>query len=138
MTNEMQPFTYERKKPGDLIRSRDWNAAMQAIANLGNALRRNTNGVPAGPLTVQGFLTVEGTVNATRFVGDGSGLTGIQSSGGVSQWSNGANGAIYYTGGNVGIGTTYANEKLEVNGAHGPRRQPAPSASASGWPTRVQ
>nr|HMN27908.1 hypothetical protein [Caldilineaceae bacterium] len=115
MSNELQRFTYERKKPGDPIRSRDWNAAMQAITDLGNALRSNPNGIPTGPLSVQGFLNVQGTVSATRFVGDGSGLTGIQSSGG-SQWSNGTNGAIHYTGGNVGIGTPYANEKLEVQG----------------------
>ncbi|MFN8487943.1 MAG: hypothetical protein U0350_10145 [Caldilineaceae bacterium] len=31
-------FTFEEKKPGDLIQSQDWNKAMQQLVNLGNAL----------------------------------------------------------------------------------------------------
>jgi hypothetical protein len=34
-----------------------------------------------------------------------------------SQWLNGASGAIYYSGGNVGIGTTTPGAKLDVNGS---------------------
>jgi len=34
--------------------------------------------------------------------------------GGSSQWSNGASGAIYYSGGNVGIGTTNPGAQLEI------------------------
>ena len=61
-------------------------------------------------------LEVAGTVKATRFVGDGSGLTGI--SGGPSQWiTSGAN--IYYTAGNILIGQsiqTNSDYKLDVAG----------------------
>ncbi|MEQ1615650.1 MAG: glycine-rich domain-containing protein [Hyphomicrobiaceae bacterium] len=37
-----------------------------------------------------------------------------QAGGGTSQWTNGAASAIYYTGGNVGIGTTAPDNKLTV------------------------
>ena len=52
-------------------------------------------------------------VHATKFVGDGSRLTGIST--GSSKWSGSGN--IYYSGGNVGIGTKSPSEKLEVGGS---------------------
>ena len=59
-------------------------------------------------------VDVNGTVRATAFVGDGSGLTGL--SGGNSQWTD-VNGGINYDNGNVGIGLTAPpTESLEVNG----------------------
>ncbi|NEO72974.1 hypothetical protein [Moorena sp. SIO3H5] len=57
-------------------------------------------------------LEVDGTVKATKFEGDGSGLTGIS----AGQWSNGSSNRIYYNAGNVGIGTDNPTEKLEVDG----------------------
>lgn len=53
-------------------------------------------------------LQVIGTVNATAFVGDGSGLTNV--SGG---WSSAGTG-VFYTDRNVGIGTTNPLAKLVV------------------------
>jgi hypothetical protein len=64
-------------------------------------------------------LEVAGNVKAAKFIGDGSGLTGV-GGGGSSQWgTNGAN--IYFNtaGGNVLIGKTTqtnANYKLDVAG----------------------
>jgi len=34
----------------------------------------------------------------------------------AADWSDGTGGAIYYNGGNVGIGTTTPTQALEVNG----------------------
>src|SRR6185312_1553377 len=47
-------------------------------------------------------LDVQGTVRATAFVGDGSALTGINS----SQWATQNTTDVSLAGGNVGIGTT--------------------------------
>ena len=60
-------------------------------------------------------LEVAGTVKATRFEGDGSGLTGIRAGG--TKWSDGGSNRIYYNAGNVGIGTNNPTQKLEVAGS---------------------
>ncbi len=77
-------------------------------------------------------LQVVGTVSATSFVGDGSGLTGISANSG---WTDGGtnvysatttdnvaigtttpNGKLVVMGGNVGIGTSSPTQKLQVVG----------------------
>jgi hypothetical protein len=55
-------------------------------------------------------LEVNGNIKAGKFLGDGSGLTGIK----TGQWADVAGGISY--GGNVGVGTSSPSEKLEVNG----------------------
>ncbi len=55
-------------------------------------------------------LNVSGTVSATSFVGDGTGLTGVD-----SLW-NESSSDIYYNSGNVGIGITIPNSLLHVEG----------------------
>lgn len=69
---------------------------------------------PRAALEVAGGVTVSGTVSANKFVGDGSGLTGI-SSGSSSQWTTNGT-SIYYVTGNVGIGTTAPGQRLVVSG----------------------
>ena len=60
--------------------------------------------VGIGTATPNSKLQVAGTVNATAFVGDGSGLTNLPG-GGSSVWSTMGNDA-YYNDGNVSIGTS--------------------------------
>ena len=57
-------------------------------------------------------IEVVGTVKATRFVGDGGGLTGI--TGASSQWLT--NGVMIGTTGKVGIGSTAPSQMLDVVG----------------------
>ncbi|MGV0025310.1 hypothetical protein [Phormidesmis priestleyi] len=59
-------------------------------------------------------LEVNGSVKAMSFQGDGSALTNLSVQ--ASQWQNGASSSISYSSGNVGIGTTTPQGKLEVNG----------------------
>lgn len=71
-----------------------------------------TDNVAIGTTTPTQKLTVVGTVSATAFVGDGSGLTGLPSGGG---WSDG--GTNVYTStttDTVGIGTTTPSTTLEI------------------------
>jgi hypothetical protein len=59
-------------------------------------------------------LEVAGIVKATSFVGNGSGLTGID----AGKWEENGN-EIYYNGGNVGIGISDPQAKLHINGSAG-------------------
>ncbi|MFC1552290.1 tail fiber domain-containing protein [Candidatus Latescibacterota bacterium] len=75
----------------------------------------DSNGkVGIGTMEPSEELEVSGTVKATTFVGDGSGLTGVGVGGG-GLWTD-TNGDIYRENGNVGIGTVSPTEKLEVSG----------------------
>ncbi|EGJ35415.1 MULTISPECIES: hypothetical protein [Moorena] len=67
-------------------------------------------------------LEVDGTVQATRFEGDGSGLTGISAGG--TKWSDGSSNKIYYNAGNVGIGTNNPQSLLQVGDGLGGGNRP--------------
>lgn len=68
MTDEQNTtFIPEPKKPGDLIRSNDWNAAMDEIARLGQAMLNRVNRAGDtinGPLQVTDAFNVEGDLTA--------------------------------------------------------------------------
>ncbi|MCB9854706.1 MAG: hypothetical protein H6818_03390 [Phycisphaerales bacterium] len=65
--------------------------------------------VGIGLATPTSRLHVGGTVTATAFVGDGSGLTGV----GEGPWSE-LSGNVYYIGGNVGIGTASPTDEFHI------------------------
>ncbi|MFC1771639.1 hypothetical protein ACFLZV_07120, partial [Candidatus Margulisiibacteriota bacterium] len=65
-------------------------------------------------LSLTGGAEIAGIVTASVFAGDGSLLYGLPTGGG--KWSDGVGGIIYYSAGNVGIGTTTPTEKVEVAG----------------------
>lgn len=74
-------------------------------------------------LAVNGLAQVNGIVQSTtggfKFP-DGTTQTTAASSGGSSQWTNGTSGSIFYSGGNVGIGsaTNPPPYRLTVAGGH--------------------
>lgn len=76
-----------------------------------------TDNVAIGTTTPTSKLTVAGTISATAFTGDGSGLTGI--SGGSGGWTDGGTN-VYptLTTDNIAIGTTtpFSSSKITVKG----------------------
>ncbi len=79
------PFTPQTKQPGDLIKSQDWNEAMQEIARLETAKVNRTGGD-----------TIGGTLQ----------LATINSSSALSLQTGGTPRLTIVANGNVGIGTT--------------------------------
>jgi hypothetical protein len=83
-------------------------------ASTGNNVYRPLGGVGIGTVPASSALEVVGTVKATSFVGDGSLLTDITSTG-TSVWTPSSSN-VYVIGSNVGIGLTNPTSKLHVVG----------------------
>ncbi len=95
-----------------------------AIVNGVLVNKANTSGSLAQDFQANN-LTAQGNVTADKFIGDGSSLTGLL---GVTQWINGASGSIFYTGGNVGIGTSTPGFVLDAGDRIRIRQGPSPSS----------
>ena len=87
-------------------------------SSIGDNLVRPTGKVGIGTTAAPSEkLDVDGTVKATAFVGDGSGLTGLSASQISNLPSAGTTFAnIFESGGNVGIGTNDPKRKLHLSG----------------------
>ncbi|HEY3763190.1 MAG TPA: tail fiber domain-containing protein, partial [Verrucomicrobiae bacterium] len=92
-----------------------------------------------GTPTPTSKLQVAGTVTATAFVGDGSGLTGVTgtSVSGVAMLTGGNtfNGAQIVTNGNVGIGTTAPLTPLEIRSSNSSRSTVFSGPGGGTWST---
>ena len=96
----------------DRLRARDANG-LALVDKDGSGLFVEDGGhVGIGTTTPTEKLEVAGAVKAAAFVGDGSQLTGVI----AGKWLDPEEeaGAIYYTAGNVGIGTTEPGALLDV------------------------
>lgn len=83
---------------------------LQTAGTTRMAIRSSNGNVGIGTISPSEKLEVTGNIKATKFIGDGSGLTGIT---GTTQWtSNGSD--IYYNAGNIGIGTITPSGKLQI------------------------
>jgi hypothetical protein len=89
---------------------------------IGPALRSIKGNVGIGTSAPSEKLEVNGNVKASKFIGDGSALTGVK----VGQWADVA-GGISYNAGNVGIGTSASHIQAKYRSAGrrwAPHRQP--------------
>ncbi|MDH3325009.1 MAG: LamG domain-containing protein, partial [Candidatus Peregrinibacteria bacterium] len=99
------------KSVGSRLNIAEFNTIVEAVKSF---FRDDSNGnVGIGTSTPSSTLDVEGTVTATAFVGDGTGLTGL----GTGKFVDGDNplDAVYESG-NVGVGTSTPSTELEVLG----------------------
>jgi hypothetical protein len=76
-----------------------------------SSIYNNGVNVGIGSTVPRAKLEVVGTVRATTFIGDASGMTGLPS---TSQWTT--NGTSIGTTGNVGVGSSAPSQKVDVIG----------------------
>jgi len=109
--------------------AQNYNIIGDTTTNMGHSLASDDDLYIEGDLEVDGTawfdagITVTGSVYATAYYGDGSNLTGIVGGQWTDQgdyiYANNATDVIITDAGNVGVGTTNPDKKLEINSATG-------------------
>ena len=99
----------------------------------------NDGNVGIGTITPTEALDVLGTVKATRFIGDGSGLSGLGDDHSLDAVDGDPQDVVFVdNGGNVGIGTTAPEALLDVaSNSSSSRIQLDPSLATSGYTARI-
>lgn len=106
---------------GPVDQIKDGNLGVNGLAVFGNTLLQGGSYLNFGATAGSGGYGIRDNSGLLEFKNSGGSWASIQSMismlvSSTSQWTNGAGGAIYYNGGNVGIGTASPSQKLAVNG----------------------
>jgi hypothetical protein len=125
-TNGNTPFKHTDKTSGDVIRSEDWNAAMNEVMRLEKAKVNREGDTIEGPLTIQGALTLNDRVGIGGAPDTGDNAAKLQVKGSAAIDSLSVSKTLTVTEastltGNVGIGGAPATAdnaaKLQVKGS---------------------
>ena len=111
-------FTTQIKKPGDIIRSKDWNGAMQEIENLGANKLDLSGGALSGSLNIKDKLEIGNEKNQLLIDSSNEDHIMVQTGKeeGVLSIGNGAQPTVVLDKQNLGIGMEKPEEKLHVMG----------------------
>lgn len=106
---------------GPVDQIKDGNLGVNGLAVFGNTLLKGSSYLNFGATTGSNGYGLRDNSGLLEFKNSGGSWASIQSTismlvSSTSQWTNGAGGTIYYSGGNVGIGTTTPSQKLVVAG----------------------
>jgi hypothetical protein len=116
--NEFTPFVQLVSAPYALQSDyAETSGSAEVVSGEQNVFGGSGN-VGIGTINPTQKLEVVGNIMATKFIGDGSELTGIAGGTGSSVWSKSGN-KISYTEGSIGIGTTNPVSQLHAQGEYG-------------------
>jgi trimeric autotransporter adhesin len=106
---------------GTTYQIKNGNIGVSSLAVFGNTLLQANSYLNWGATAASTGYGIRDNSGTLEFKNSGSSWASIQSTvntllNGSGQWTTGSGGAIYYNGGNVGVGTASPGQKLEVNG----------------------
>ena len=108
-------FTTQIKKPGDMIRSSDWNAAMQEIDSLGTGKLDLTGGKLSGSLSITDQLNVVSKKNQLIIDSTNNGSIRVKTGKETDQLSfgNGKEPTLTIKDGKVGVGVSSPQASID-------------------------